>query len=101
MLVHDFGKKTINMLPFVVYFHSDTCFIYIYIYLYIYMRITQYIGDNHNTRTLIPIHTRKLYLYEHLRRLCRQILKIDEVTTGASLSTGTSPTTECTNTVKS
>uniref|UniRef100_I1QIE8 Uncharacterized protein n=1 Tax=Oryza glaberrima TaxID=4538 RepID=I1QIE8_ORYGL len=26
--------------------------------------------------------------YEHLRRLRRQILEIDEVTTGASLSTG-------------
>jgi hypothetical protein len=30
-----------------------------------------------------------------------QILKIDEVTTGTSLSTGTSPTTESTNAVKS
>jgi hypothetical protein len=47
------------------------------------------------------IHARKPYPYEHLRRLCRQIPKIDEVTTGASLSTGTSPTTESTNAVKS
>jgi hypothetical protein len=30
-----------------------------------------------------------------------QILKIDKVTVGASLSTGTSPTTESTNAVKS
>jgi hypothetical protein len=30
-----------------------------------------------------------------------EILKIDEVTTGASLSTGTSSTTESTNAVKS
>ena len=36
-------------------------------------------------------HARKLYPYEHLRRLGRQILEIDEVTTGVSLSTGTSP----------
>jgi hypothetical protein len=32
---------------------------------------------------------------------CQQILKTDEVTTGASLSTGTSPTTESTNAIKS
>jgi hypothetical protein len=31
---------------------------------------------------------------------CQQILKIDKVTTGASLSTGTLPTTESTNAVK-
>jgi hypothetical protein len=47
------------------------------------------------------IHARKPYPYKHLRRLCRQILKIDEVTTDASLSTGTPPTTESTNAVKS
>ena len=34
--------------------------------------------------------------YEHLRRLIRQILEINEVGTGASLSTRTSPTTKCT-----
>ena len=34
------------------------------------------------------MHVCKPYLYEHLRRLSQQILKIDEVTTGASLSTG-------------
>jgi hypothetical protein len=37
---------------------------------------------------------RKPYLYEHLRRLRRQILEIDDVTTGASLSTGMASTTE-------
>ena len=41
-------------------------------------------------------HVRKPYPYEHLRRLSRQILEIDEVTTDASLSTEMSPTTECT-----
>ena len=34
--------------------------------------------------------------YEYFRRLTRQILEIDEVTIDASLSTGTSPTIECT-----
>jgi hypothetical protein len=32
---------------------------------------------------------------------CRQIFKIDEVATGAPLSTGMSPTTESTNAVRS
>ena len=41
-------------------------------------------------------HIHKLYPYEHLKTLSRQILEINEVTTGASLSTGTSPTTKCT-----
>ena len=41
-------------------------------------------------------HKRKPYFYEHLRKLSRQILKIDEITTSASLSTRTSPTTEST-----
>jgi hypothetical protein len=36
----------------------------------------------------------KPYFYEHLRRLDRQILEIYEITTGASQSTRTSPTTE-------
>ena len=64
----------------------------------LFFEITQYNSDTHNARTLIPLwtHVRKPYLYEHLRRLSRQILEIDEVTTRASLSTGTSPTTECT-----
>jgi hypothetical protein len=56
-----------------------------------FFRINQYIGDTNNTRTLIPMNTRAQTLprpYEHLQRLGlnRQILKIDEVTTSASLS---------------
>ena len=54
-------------------------------------------------RTSQRIHTHpyeytyaNLTPYEHLRRLSRQILEINEVTTGTSLSTRTSPTTECT-----
>jgi len=47
-----------------------------------------------HTLTLIWTHIRKSYLYEYLRILSRQILKIDEVTTDVSLSAGTSPTTE-------
>jgi hypothetical protein len=39
------------------------------------------------------IHTQTLP-YEHLRRTVPTDLEIYEVTTGASLSTGTSPTTE-------
>jgi hypothetical protein len=31
-------------------------------------------------------HERKPYPYEHIRRLSQQILEIDEVTTGTSLS---------------
>jgi hypothetical protein len=46
-------------------------------------------------------HVRKPYPYEHLRTLGWQILKIDEVTTGASLSAGTSHTNESTNVIKS
>ena len=41
-------------------------------------------------------HICKPYTYEYLQRLSRQILEIDEVTTCASLWTGTSPTTEST-----
>ena len=65
--------------------------------LYSFFEITQYNSDTHNTRILTSLwtHIHKSYLYKHLRRLSRQILKIDEVTTGASPSTGTSPTTEC------
>ena len=40
---------------------------------------------------------RKPYSYEYLQKLDRQVLEIDE----ASLSTGTSHSTESTNTVKS
>jgi hypothetical protein len=67
------------------------------------MRITQYIGDSHNARTLIPMNIRtQLTQYigdTHNARTL--ILKTDEVTTSALLSTGTSPTTESTNAVKS
>ena len=41
-------------------------------------------------------HIHKSYPYEHLRKLSRQILEIDKVTIGDSLSTGTSPTTKYT-----
>ena len=45
--------------------------------------IAQYNSDTHNARTLTPLwtHVRKPYPYERLRRLSRQILKINEVTT--------------------
>ena len=46
--------------------------------------------------TALWIHICKLYPYEHLWRLSRQILEIKKVTTCTSLSTETSPTTECT-----
>ena len=49
---------------------------------YIFLRITQC--------------NAKPYPYDHLRRLDRQIFENDEVTTWASLSMGTSPTTEST-----
>ena len=60
-----------------------------------FFEITQYNSDTHNSRTPMNIRTQNLP-YEHLRRLSRQILEIDEVTIDASLSTKTSPTTECT-----
>ena len=46
-------------------------------------------------------HVRKPYPYEHLRKTVPADLKIDEVTAGASLSTGTSPTTENTTPLNS
>ena len=54
------------------------------------------------TRAHLPLwmHIRKSYPYEHLRRLSRQILKIDEVTTSASLSTGTLPTMRATSSMR-
>ena len=63
-----------------------------------FFEITRYNSDTYNARALTPLwtHVRKPYPYEHLQRSSRQILEIDEVTTCASLSTGTSPTTECT-----
>ena len=65
--------------------------------------ITQYNSDTHNARTFTPYEHMyaNLTLYEYFRRLRRQILEIDEVTTGASLSTRTSPTTECTTLLNS
>jgi len=44
------------------------------------------------------MYIHKSYPYEHFRRLSRQILEIDEVAAGVSLSTGTSPTTKNTTT---
>jgi hypothetical protein len=48
----------------------------------------------HNTRTLIPMNTCTQTLPLEASS-CRQILKIDEVTTGVSLSTGTMAITKC------
>jgi hypothetical protein len=53
-----------------------------YPFIYLFLRITQYNGDIHNARTLIPMNTRV------------QILEIDEVTTDVSLSMRMSPTTK-------
>ena len=59
--------------------------------------ITQYNSNTHNAHTLTLINVRtQPYLFEHLRKLNNQILEIDEVAIGTSLSTGTSPTTEST-----
>ena len=51
-----------------------------------FFEIIQYNSDTHNTRifTLLWTHVCKPYPYEHLRRLSRQILEIDEVITDAS-----------------
>ena len=61
-----------------------------------FFRITQYNVDAHNTYAHSPLwtHVRKSYPYEHLRRTEPADLEIHEVTTYASLSTGTSPTTK-------
>jgi hypothetical protein len=57
---------------------------------------TQYNADAHkNARTnTLWTRTHTPYLYEHLRRTETTYLEVDEVTTGASLLTDTSPTTE-------
>ena len=62
--------------------------------IHIFFDYTVQLRQTH-ARTLTPLwtHVRKPYPYEYLRRLSRQIIEIDEVITGASLSTGTSPTT--------
>jgi hypothetical protein len=61
-----------------------------------YLRITQYNANAHNTHihSLLWTHVRKPYSYEHLQRTEPVDLEIHEVTTGASLLTGTSPTTK-------
>jgi hypothetical protein len=62
----------------------------------LFFRIIQYNADAHNTYAHSPLwtHVRKPYPYEHLRRTEPADLEIHEVTIGASLSTGTLPTTE-------
>ena len=61
-----------------------------------FFRITQYNVETHNMHAHSPIwtHVHKPYPYEHLRRTEPANLEINEVTTGTSLSTGTSPTIE-------
>jgi hypothetical protein len=49
---------------------------------------------NMHAHSPLPIHVRKPYSYEHLRKTVPAHLEIDEVTTSTSLSTGTSPTTK-------
>ena len=61
-----------------------------------FFEITQNNSITHNAHTLTSTNERKLYPCKHLRRLNRQIIKIDEVTVGASLSTVTSVTTKST-----
>jgi len=58
-------------------------------YTYLFFAITLCSLDIHNTHSPLWTPARKPYPY-HLRRLDRQILEIDEVTTGASLWIGTS-----------
>ena len=62
----------------------------------VFFRITQYNVDAHNTHahSHLWIHVRKPYPYEHLWSTELADLEIHEVTTGASLSMGTLPTTE-------
>jgi hypothetical protein len=67
-----------------------------------FLQITQYIGDTHNARTLIPMNTRTQTLPIGASSKTVPANPQDwRVTTGVSLSTGTSPTTESTNAVKS
>ena len=62
----------------------------------LFFEITQNNSITHNAHTLTSTNERKLYPCKHLRRLNRQIIEIDEVTVGASLSTVTSVTTKST-----
>jgi hypothetical protein len=68
------------------------------LFLFIFLRITQVQMQTFNTHAHSPlkIHIRKPYLYKHLWKTVTAHLKIDEITTGTSLSTGTLPTTEST-----
>jgi len=62
-----------------------------YIYFFSITRITQTLITH--AHSLQCTHVCKPYPYEYLRRLIRQILEIDKVTTDTSLLMGTSPTT--------
>jgi len=65
-----------------------------------FCEVTQYNSDTHNVRTLTPMNASTQILpYEHFWRLNRQIFEINEVTTDALLSTGTSTTIESTMTL--
>jgi len=61
-----------------------------------FLRITQVQTQMLNTHahSTLWTHIRKPYLYEHLQKTVLAHLEIDEVTIGASLSMGTSPTTK-------
>ena len=66
-----------------------------FLHTIIFLRLhstTQTLTRTH-THTPMNIHTQTVPPYEYLRKLSRQILEIDEVTTNVSLSTGMSPTT--------
>jgi hypothetical protein len=67
---------------------------------YFFANYTLHRRHSQRTHTQPYEHARTPYSYEHLQRLSRQILKIDVVTTSASLSTGTSPITEITKAIK-
>lgn len=58
--------------------------------------------DIHNMHIFtLSTHVCKLYPYEHLQRLSRHIIKIDKITIGVSLSTGTLSTTTSTTLLNS
>jgi hypothetical protein len=65
--------------------------------LILFSRLQSTRGDTHNTRTLILMNARaQTYPYEHLQRLSRHALKIDEVTIASSLLMGISHTPKST-----